>query len=44
MGVVAIYLAALVISTIARKCVFLEILGCCCVRDPTGEGDDEGSL
>lgn len=43
-GVVANYLAALVISFIASKCIFLETLGCCCIRDLRGRGDDEGSL
>lgn len=43
-GVMANYLAALAISSIASKCIFLEILGCCCMRDLTGKGDDEGSL
>lgn len=44
-GVMANYFAALVISSITSKCIFLEILGCCCcIRDLTGRGDDEGSL
>ena len=43
-GVVVNCLEALVISTIASKFLFLEILGCCCIRDLTGKGDDEGLL
>lgn len=43
-GVGANYLAALVIGSIASKCIFLEILGCYSIRDLRGRGDDEGSL
>lgn len=41
-GVMANYFAELVISS--SKCIFLGILGCCCIRDLRGKGEDEGSL
>lgn len=37
-------LEALVINTIAGKLIFLEMLGCCCIRYFTGKGDNEGLL
>lgn len=43
-GVVVNCLEVLVISTIASKFIFLEILSCCSIRDLTGKGDDEGLL
>lgn len=43
-GVVINCLKALVISIIASKFIFSEILGCCCTRDLAGKGDDEGLL
>lgn len=42
-GAVVNCLEALVIGTIASKFI-LEILGCCCIRELTGKGEDEGLL
>jgi len=43
-GVLVNFLEALVISTMASKFLFVEILFRCCIRDLRGKGDDEGLL